>query len=101
MSAKTVLITGATDGLGRGVAEALADQGTRCCCTAAARRLDATVRPYRADLASLRAVGGPPASIPLSITSATGLTPRDCRPSAQVLSTLACHVSRRTFPKVP
>ena len=109
MSAKTVLITGAADGLGRGVAEALADQGHTLLLhgrsqerlDAVAGTLDATVRPYRADLASLRAVGGPSASIPLSITSATGLAPCDCRPSAQVVSTLACHVSRRTFPKVP
>jgi NAD(P)-dependent dehydrogenase (short-subunit alcohol dehydrogenase family) len=65
-SAKTILITGATDGLGRGVAEALADQGhTLLLHGRSQERLDAvagtlgtTVRTYRADLASLKAVRG-------------------------------------------
>ena len=64
MSAKTFLITGATDGLGRGVAEALADQGhtlllhgrSRERLDAAAGTLSTTVRTYRADLGSLKAV---------------------------------------------
>ncbi len=64
MSAKTILITGATDGLGRGVAEALADQGhTLLLHGRSQERLDAvagtlstTVRTYLADLSSLRAV---------------------------------------------
>jgi NAD(P)-dependent dehydrogenase (short-subunit alcohol dehydrogenase family) len=66
MSAKTILITGATDGLGRGVAEALADQGhtlllhgrSQKRLDAVAGTLDTTVRTYRADLASLKAVRG-------------------------------------------
>ena len=66
MSAKTILITGATDGLGRGVAEALAGQGhtlllhgrSQKRLDAVADTLDTTVRTYRADLDSLKAVGG-------------------------------------------
>ena len=66
MSAKTILITGATDGLGRGVAEALAGQGHTLLLhgrnqdrlDAVAGTLDTTVRTYRADLASLKAVRG-------------------------------------------
>ena len=66
MSAKTILITGATDGLGRGVAEALAGQGHTLLLhgrsqerlEAVAGALDTTVRTYRADLASLQAVRG-------------------------------------------
>ena len=64
MSPKTVLITGATDGLGRGVAKALAGHGhtlllhgrSRQRLDAVAGTLDTTVRTYRADLASLEAV---------------------------------------------
>ncbi len=64
MNAKTVLITGATDGLGRGVAEALVGHGhTLLLHGRSQERLDAvagtlntTVRTYRADLASLQAV---------------------------------------------
>jgi NAD(P)-dependent dehydrogenase (short-subunit alcohol dehydrogenase family) len=66
MSAKTILITGATDGLGRGVAEALAGQGHTLLLhgrnqqrlDAVAGSLDTTVRTYRADLASLKEVSG-------------------------------------------
>jgi NAD(P)-dependent dehydrogenase (short-subunit alcohol dehydrogenase family) len=64
VSAKTILITGATDGLGRGVAGALADQGhTLLLHGRSQERLDAvagmlstTVRTYLADLGSLKAV---------------------------------------------
>ncbi len=64
MNPKTFLITGATDGLGRGVAEALADQGhTLLLHGRSQERLDAvagtlstTVRTYLADLSSLKAV---------------------------------------------
>lgn len=64
MDTKTILITGATDGLGRGVAEALADQGHTLLVHGRnqerldelAVALDTTVRTYRADLASLDAV---------------------------------------------
>ena len=66
MSAKTILITGATDGLGRGVAEALASRGhtlllhgrSQQRLDAVAATLDTTVRTYRADLGSLKAVRG-------------------------------------------
>jgi NAD(P)-dependent dehydrogenase (short-subunit alcohol dehydrogenase family) len=65
MTTKTVLITGATDGLGRGVAETLAQQGhTLLLHGRSQQRLDevdealaTTVRTYRADLASLAEVG--------------------------------------------
>jgi NAD(P)-dependent dehydrogenase (short-subunit alcohol dehydrogenase family) len=64
MSGKTVLITGASDGLGRGVAGALAGQGhtlllhgrSQQRLDAAAGVLDTTVRTYQADLASLKEV---------------------------------------------
>jgi NAD(P)-dependent dehydrogenase (short-subunit alcohol dehydrogenase family) len=66
VSAKTILITGATDGLGRGVAGALAGQGhtlllhgrSRQRLDAVAGALGTTVRTYRADLASLKEVRG-------------------------------------------
>lgn len=66
MSSRTVLITGATDGLGRGVAEELAEHGhTLLLHGRSQQRLDAvaatlrtTVRTYRADLACLDAVKG-------------------------------------------
>ena len=66
MNAKTILVTGATDGLGRGVAEALARQGHTLLLHGRSQErldpvagtLDTTVRTYRADLASLRAVRG-------------------------------------------
>jgi NAD(P)-dependent dehydrogenase (short-subunit alcohol dehydrogenase family) len=64
MSAGTILVTGATDGLGRGVAETLAAQGhTLLLHGRSQERLDelagtlgTTVRTYRADLASLAEV---------------------------------------------
>ena len=64
MRAKVILVTGATDGLGRGVAGALAGQGHTLLLhgrsqerlDAVAGTLDTTVRTYRADLASLQAV---------------------------------------------
>jgi NAD(P)-dependent dehydrogenase (short-subunit alcohol dehydrogenase family) len=66
MSGKTILITGATDGLGRGVAGALAGQGhtlllhgrSQPRLDAVAGALGTTVRTYRADLASLKEVRG-------------------------------------------
>jgi NAD(P)-dependent dehydrogenase (short-subunit alcohol dehydrogenase family) len=66
MSAKIILVTGATDGLGRGVAEALAGQGHTLLLhgrsqerlDAVAGTLDTTVRTYLADLGSLKAVRG-------------------------------------------
>ena len=66
MSPKTILITGATDGLGLGVAGALARQGhtlllhgrSRQRLAAAAATLGTTARTYLADLASIKAVMG-------------------------------------------
>jgi NAD(P)-dependent dehydrogenase (short-subunit alcohol dehydrogenase family) len=64
VTTRTVLITGATDGLGRGVAETLAARGHAVLLhgrsqerlDAVAGTLDTTVRTYCADLASLQSV---------------------------------------------